>query len=257
MPNWCSNSIKIAGDREEIDKILNKAKTEKSDFSLSQLFPIPELNKKNWYDWCVENWGTKWDLSSVDIDDQDDVVFVNCQTAWGSPLEAFHKISKDYPNLSFTITYDEQGINIFGVAEFQDGMNSDSTSEYDKQFGVKINFLMEQSFIKNEIITVPVEVTWKDDPYIIDDEFKTETWIFEMPNLLEVETETVEEGLNNSFIFKSSTETNIEAIIAEKSYAFAMSISENYMELKTAAQYNTLNKQIVKQKKPKSTKRKI
>ncbi len=257
MPNWCSNSIEISGDREEIDKILTNAKTEKSNFSLSQLFPIPESNKENWYDWCVENWSTKWDLSSVDIDDQDDVIYVNCQTAWGPPIGAFDKISKDYPNLSFTITYDEQGINIFGIAEFQDGMISDDSREYDKQFGVNFNYIIEQSFIVNEKITVPVEITWKKDPYIIDDEFKTELWTFEMPNLSEVEYETVEEGLNKTFTFKCPTEENILMILAEKSSDFAMSISENYMELKTAAQYNTLNKQIVKQKKQKSTKRKI
>ena len=35
-----------------------------------------------WYDWCCNNWGTKWNAGRTEICGNDEIIF---ETAWGSP----------------------------------------------------------------------------------------------------------------------------------------------------------------------------
>ena len=88
MPNYCNNNIVITGPNSVIDKIEKIANGDKGDL-LQYFYPMPEALKDttaplpkdatkeekakakenlkkygydNWYDWRVENWGTKWDI---------------------------------------------------------------------------------------------------------------------------------------------------------------------------------------------------
>ena len=87
---------------------------------------IKKYGFDNWYDWCRANWGTKWDLSNVEVEYEDDEYLeASFDTAWCPPLEAFDKISKDYPNLHFRLKYEEEGCGFMGVAKFENGQTSD------------------------------------------------------------------------------------------------------------------------------------
>ena len=66
MPNWCSNTIKVTGPKEDLERFLEAAKSTvsewgkegvKTDLSLGKLHPIPKnlLNSDGWYDWCNAN----------------------------------------------------------------------------------------------------------------------------------------------------------------------------------------------------------
>jgi len=59
-----------------------------------------------WYDWCCENWGTKWNACEVYVD-EDSISF---QTAWSVPdpiLEAFAYICDKY-NVTFEGEYADE-----------------------------------------------------------------------------------------------------------------------------------------------------
>jgi len=90
------------------------------DYSL----PIAEAMKfegNHWYDWNVRNWGTKWDVA-VSSEEQHPntymegptpngdnlVVYYNFETAWSRPLPALAKLSDQYPDLLFTLSYEEE-----------------------------------------------------------------------------------------------------------------------------------------------------
>ena len=86
--------------------------------------PIAEAMKfsgNHWYDFNVREWGTKWDVA-VDSDDkypdtyiegptpngENLVVYYNMHTAWSPPMPAIEKLSKQYPTLLFTLSYEEE-----------------------------------------------------------------------------------------------------------------------------------------------------
>jgi len=65
-----------------------------------------------WYEWCIENWGTKWNASDTYFDDEaddDEVIAVDFQTAWNYPepiADYFVEVvSPEYPDDTITWTY--------------------------------------------------------------------------------------------------------------------------------------------------------
>lgn len=158
MPNWCQCSLTITGDKKQLAKLKKDAKGRQkeygkmitSPFVLEKLLPIPkELQKtqspntknpeqmlkkygaKDWYDWSIKNWGTKWGLCSVAVDYSDD----NCwelffDTAWCPPVEGLKTISAKYPKLFFLLKYDEGGMGFRGVAKIQNGDADDQCLNY-------------------------------------------------------------------------------------------------------------------------------
>jgi len=98
MPNWCSNSITISHhDKSVVDELENKIREGKDFFNI--LRPRPADQEENWYDWNIENWGTKWD---VNLDLQNDAVTRTSDnslslwfdTAWSPPIALYDYITE-------------------------------------------------------------------------------------------------------------------------------------------------------------------
>ena len=128
MPNWCQNNLVIEGKKEDLEDFVSKSKDGK--FTLETYYPY-ETEDGEWdYDWCVNNWGTKWDVSEKVgmvlvyenspskpglVDKTTEMIELNGEislkfdTAWGPPIAAIAKIAKDYPKLDFKHTYFEAG----------------------------------------------------------------------------------------------------------------------------------------------------
>lgn len=122
MPNWCNNTIHIYGKQEEIAAFLSKF-TNKECLSFNDFVPIPKEEKENWYDWNCENWGTKWDLHKemTTLTILDTEIQVEAPTAWAPPLKFFETLAKDYPTMTFTVSYHEEGMMFCGFAEWSEG----------------------------------------------------------------------------------------------------------------------------------------
>lgn len=54
----------------------------------------------NWYDWNIDNWGTKWNACDTDVVDDDTVTF---NTAWAAPTPIFEALAKKYPEKSIRV----------------------------------------------------------------------------------------------------------------------------------------------------------
>ena len=69
-----------------------------------------------WYNWRVQNWGTKWDCYSLEIDDTDmpHGFEVQFETAWSPPEEVCNAIRDQYDDLSISWFYDEPGCELAG-----------------------------------------------------------------------------------------------------------------------------------------------
>lgn len=124
MPNWCECMLTIKGKTEELEKIKEFAKDGKRVLSFNKFIPYPDRFRieTGGYAWCVQNWGTKWDLSDDTIIVQTDkILSYQFDTAWSPPIPVVMEMSRQFPLLSFTLTYDEPGMCFKGKYKVKAG----------------------------------------------------------------------------------------------------------------------------------------
>ena len=164
MPNYCDAEVTIYGSRAALTALLAKAgegthevatdwntetqKYEKTEqvpntFSFDNFYPTPpeKLEGEGWYDWRIENWGTKWDLvqNGTTITpitdnyepnlDYEASFGMGFQTAWSPALGIFAKITEQFPDVFVQYKYVEEGMAFFGVAEIYGGEIEDDTRQ--------------------------------------------------------------------------------------------------------------------------------
>jgi hypothetical protein len=148
MPNWCGNTLKLG---HEDPAMIARAKEAFAEGKfLEEFIPVPKelsdtvaghrsdadeqarleaqtkanLEKYgygNWYDYCVNEWGTKWDVGNGNgiqhWDDHELIVYFD--SAWSPPIAAYEKLL----DLGFTVyaTYYEPGCAFAGI--FEDGLD--------------------------------------------------------------------------------------------------------------------------------------
>jgi len=136
MPNWCNNTITLTGPKEKITAIYAKAKEDNA--LLQQLKPMPEALEgttspapkegkvqplvdgfDNWYDWRVQNWGTKWDVDMDGLELSDDGTTINgwFDSAWAPPIHAYEYFLTDNEDCSIRSYYYEGGMDFGGLWE--------------------------------------------------------------------------------------------------------------------------------------------
>ena len=173
MPNWCNNSVEIYHEDpamiERVREAFNKGAL------LQEFIPVPEdlhivagsvpvaeeeehkakeeANREthgyaNWYDWCVNEWGTKWDIGADGNPAQDipGGLMLGFDSAWSPPTAAYEKLQA----MGFRITamYYEPGMAFAGVWDNGDddyyeygGMTAEEAAEtlpeeLDEAFGI-------------------------------------------------------------------------------------------------------------------------
>jgi hypothetical protein len=130
---------------------------EQVDYDLSVLFPVPEelritamffstetddpeyqellkkyeANKEKygyttWYDWAIENWGTKWsprieEWEIIDHSDGSGGIYAYYETAWSPADGLIREVSKQFPTLLFVVSSDEEGRSFSCVGAFSNG----------------------------------------------------------------------------------------------------------------------------------------
>jgi len=79
-------------------------------------------NGRNWYDWCCNEWGTKWNSYTNRIDvDTDLYLDFRFDTAWSPPTPVFIELSRKFTNVNIKVQYFDEGHNFWGEAEFCNG----------------------------------------------------------------------------------------------------------------------------------------
>jgi hypothetical protein len=122
MPNWVSNSVRVTGDRKELQRFAEQA-TKSYDHPFGGVrnehlsfwnFVKPEnldAYENDWYDWNIKNWGVKWDASDVYFEDWGgNELAYDFETPWGVPTGAYDAMAYQYPTLNFSVRFlEEQG----------------------------------------------------------------------------------------------------------------------------------------------------
>jgi len=131
MPNWCLNTLTITADPNlvptgvdysPIEKLIVANNTE--EHFLQHMRPMPDELKEttapndsgiNWYNWRVENWGTKWEVSAdVDWDEETKTLHVTFDSAWAPPIEALQYWADQHPEFCLELSYWEPGMAFVG-----------------------------------------------------------------------------------------------------------------------------------------------
>jgi len=140
MPNWCDNRVEIYGDNpDQIKEVKKTLAGKETCFDFNNIVPMPKelegttapnpepdsfeakrLRKQhghdNWYDWCCDNWDTKWNSAGADLtsDSNNSIIEYEFQTAWGPPIKVIEALREKYPDLNITAFYDEPGMEMAG-----------------------------------------------------------------------------------------------------------------------------------------------
>jgi hypothetical protein len=167
MPNWCNNVVELA---HEDPAMLERAKDalNRGEF-LNEFIPVPESLKivagcvgdpdeqkkleedtarniathgyGNWYDFCVGEWGTKWDVGGdgMTCEIENGRISTSFDSAWAPPCNAYEKLV----DLGFSVRayYYEGGMCFAGVWE-------DGNDDYYDLSG------MDSEAVKEELPTV-------------------------------------------------------------------------------------------------------
>lgn len=146
MPNWCENVVYVCGTKEARDKIRDIFQGDKP---FATIIPEPDYNKvlvpftypfihvgetavvgrdNAWWDWRVQNWGTKWDLNvdEAQIDENDslldeEALSIGFQTAWSYPANILQKMSEIEGVEMVHGTFSEPGCDFVGSISFSKG----------------------------------------------------------------------------------------------------------------------------------------
>tara|TARA_R110000823_G_C15539677_1_gene457949 strand:+ start:81 stop:485 length:405 start_codon:yes stop_codon:yes gene_type:complete len=117
MPNWCENEIRVSGDTKKVKAFMKFVKSKDQDFDFEKVIPLP---KGEWdYQWCLDNWDTKWNACDVEREynpKYGDEVEYTFNTAWSPPENIFRELKNKFK-------LNEEGSDIF-ISWFyrEDGM---------------------------------------------------------------------------------------------------------------------------------------
>ena len=147
MPNWCNNDVTLSHQDPEV--IARAVKAYQLGKFLQEFIPIPEdvVETDGWYHWCINNWGTKWDIGGDGefIEQPDATTLVlKFDSAWSPPIEAYHALEEqgfevaayfNEPGMAFCGTYDaEYGESTIDYSSMSADQIRDELPELDERF---------------------------------------------------------------------------------------------------------------------------
>ena len=176
MPNWCNNSLTLKHTDPAMIKRAFDA-LEKGAF-LNEFVPIPEslhivagrvgdgieqealeaqekLNEaqhgyKNWYDFCTNEWGTKWDVgdegSQTLVNENELTTYFD--SAWSPPTGAYAKLQdlgfevEAYyyeSGMCFAGIYDENGDDFYNIEGSSESVRENIPQVLDEMFNISEN----------------------------------------------------------------------------------------------------------------------
>lgn len=153
MPNWCNNDITLRhADPAMIDRaqhsqgllaeflptpqeLMNTVEGSFGDtdkqaaLEAQQQANIEKYGYKNWYDWNIATWGTKWDVELENVERVDEYTLTaSFDSAWSPPIEAYGRLVE----LGFEIEafYNEPGMAFCGKYTGAGDSDADYYVEY-------------------------------------------------------------------------------------------------------------------------------
>jgi hypothetical protein len=102
----------------------------------------------DWYDWAIDNWGTKWNACNYSQSARRDGYWeFNFDTAWSYVEPIFEHLSNEFPELEFDVAYIDEGWGFAGTEVWVEGTSvSQAMQEYDKEDESYMRQMYEEVF---------------------------------------------------------------------------------------------------------------
>ena len=104
ITNWSKNA--------EPDDPIFKTKEDVIAYGKRLSDNIKKYGSKDWYDWSVKNWGTKWNACNT-IFAEDCPEEIQFDTAWSDVRNLILKLSEKYPELEIEYDYAEEQVGFY------------------------------------------------------------------------------------------------------------------------------------------------
>lgn len=96
---------------------------------------VEQYGFKDWYDWSVAKWGTKWNGGEVDVESLEPESFtIYFSTAWSPPVPVVEAMCERFPEIEAEMSYAETGCWFAGKVYGSDGCISDEPADDVKAF---------------------------------------------------------------------------------------------------------------------------
>ena len=177
MPNYCGNTLTIS--HEDPAMITRAVEAFDRGEFFAEFVPVPkdlqitsspgtqdqdlrsayEVNKdkfgyETWYDFCCNEWGTKWDVGTegadADVTDDGKVMLVFFDSAWSPPIAAYEKLQE----LGFKVSayYYESGMAFAGIYDEHGDESYDLSSMDSSEVRSSIPRELDETFCISEQI---------------------------------------------------------------------------------------------------------
>lgn len=184
MPNWCNNVVTF--EHEDPEMIRRVVAGYTGNGLLKEFLPIPDrlvntmagsygandprqaeleqreeenlrdFGYKNWYDWCVAEWGTKWDITADGngepaLSEDGRSVQFSFDSAWSPPLGAYEKLEElgfrveafyYEPGCAFCGRYADGVDDYYELRGTSDEVEKQIPQELDEMFAIVENMAM-------------------------------------------------------------------------------------------------------------------
>lgn len=148
MPNWATNTLRISGPKTLLKRFREKAvgrspwagDNEEEMLCCNSFVPAPNKAIDDYsnvgYSWCIKNWGTKWGCCDIALTERPRSLIYDFNSAWSPPLPVVLEMSKQFPQLKFSLRYYEGGMAFQGLFRCQGGeVIQDKSEDYHGQRG--------------------------------------------------------------------------------------------------------------------------
>ena len=131
MANYCDNFLCVEGNPDTLKSILEFVRSDSNLFDFDKIVPMPahiyqgpvgpkerELyGENNWYDWSLNNWGTKENSKYAEVHD----TVIQFSTAWSPCDSVISTLAKMFPEMRFKYSFYETGMCFCGKRVYENG----------------------------------------------------------------------------------------------------------------------------------------
>jgi len=175
MPNWCNNNIVVKGPENKLKDLSRAAEAcelfmfmyprhkdlditagylgsdnspEQKELVRKEQDNVKKYGHKNWYDWSVANWGTKWDVSECYQNEMiNGDLHLAFDTAWSPAIGAYEEYIRKNNDITITAHYYEPGMDFMGkwedgfdecyqISDISDAELESNLKEFEDYFGI-------------------------------------------------------------------------------------------------------------------------